>query len=142
MTDKALIFIDYLRFMSDTLGGDVLPIMDDSHNMRSLISERAIDYELMRAVITSLQKHNCVFHLNDKVELYPCLDALGEIRGNLIYEGGDINQIGLLDRMGEITLSFFNITSAHPTAKKQTQSWPKPPAKKPQIHSVQHRFHR
>lgn len=102
-------FIDYLRFISDMLGGDILPLDTHTHALTSLVAQRAIDYELMREIVAEILKHNAVFHKNDAIEAYPTLDALGIMRGQLMQHKGDVNQICLLDRMGELTVSYFNL---------------------------------
>ena len=102
-------FIDYIQFISDMLGGDLLPLNKQSNDVKKMVNERAIDYELMRSILAEVQKHNSVFYKNDHVEAYPTLDALGLIRGKLLRNKGDVHQISLIDRIGELTVSFFNL---------------------------------
>ena len=103
-------FIDYLTFVSDMLGGDILPIDKQAEDLNNLISHRAIDYVLIRSIVLEIQKHNVIFHQNERIHPFPTLDALGNIRGNLLQKKGDIHQISLLDRIGELTVSYFNLT--------------------------------
>lgn len=107
--EPILPFIDYIQFISDMLGGDLLPLNKQSNEVKKMVNERAIDYELMRSILTEVQKHNSVFYKNDQVEAYPTLDALGLIRGNLLRNKGDVHQISLIDRIGELTVSFFKL---------------------------------
>ncbi len=109
-TDTPERFIDYLTFVSDMLGGDILPINPQSEHIGDLISHRAIDYVLIRSIVLEIQKHNSISHQNERIQAFPTLDALGKIRGNLLQKRGDIHQISLLDRIGELTVSYFNLT--------------------------------
>lgn len=127
-TDAHERFIDYLNFVSDMLGGDILPLDAQCKDMLHLVSQRAIDYELMRKIVAEIQKHNAVFQQHELIEAFPTLDALGIIRGDLIQNKGDIHQISLLDRIGELTVSFFNLTIKPPAKNKAQQS--------AQIHSL------
>jgi len=91
------------------LGGDLFPIDPHNHDIATLVSQRAIDYELIRSIVKKVQLHNAVFTLKDSLQAYPTLDALGELRGQLLRNRGDVHQISLLDRIGELTVSFFNL---------------------------------
>lgn len=102
-------FIWYLQFVSDMLGGDIFPLKQETTDINNLICERAIDYALIKKITAEVKKHNTVFQLNDCLEAYPTLDALGSIRANLLDHKGDIHQISLIDRIGELTVSFFNL---------------------------------
>ena len=102
-------FISYLQFVSDMLGGDVFPLKQEASDIHKLISERAIDYNLIKKITTEIQKHNAVFQLNDRLEPYATLDALGSVRAHLLDNKGDIHQISLVDRIGELSVSFFNL---------------------------------
>lgn len=88
-----------------------MPIETEEHEIKSIISQRAIDYELMRNLVREIQKRNVVFYCHEDIEAYATLDALGAIRGKLIRHKGDIHQISLLDRIGELTVSIFNLKS-------------------------------
>ena len=120
-TDCSLTFIAYLQFISDMLGGDLFPLEADSHDIDSLISQRAIDYELVRAIVKEVQQHNAAFYLSDSLQAYPTLDALGIVRGNLLRHKGDIHQISLIDRIGELSVSFFNLIPEAVRAKPESR---------------------
>jgi len=109
-TDNPLSFISYLQFVSDMLGGDLFPLQPDSTDIRSLVSHRAIDYELIRSIVKEIQQQNTVFYLSDSLQAYPTLDALGKLRGQLLKNKGDIHQISLIDRIGELSVSYFNLS--------------------------------
>ncbi len=121
-TDSHERFIDYLNFVSDMLGGDILPLDAQCKDMHHLVSHRAIDFELMRKIVAEIQKHNAVFQQHEFIEAFPTLDALGIIRGDLIQNKGDIHQISLLDRIGELTVSFFKLTTKPQSKNKPQQS--------------------
>jgi len=106
-------FGNYLRFVSDMLGGDIFPIKPAPEELRSLICERAIDYNLAHKITLEIIKHNAVFKRQDTLEAYSTLDALGALRAQLLDNKGDVNQISLIDRMGELTVSFFNLQTVH-----------------------------
>ena len=106
-------FQTYLQFVSDMLGGDLFPLDIENRDINSLISHRAIDYELVCSIVREIQLHNTVFYLTDKLTAYATLDALGKLRGKLLRRRGDINQISLIDRIGELTVTFFNISPDH-----------------------------
>lgn len=108
-TDETETFIAYLQFVSDMLGGDLFPLELDNNELHSLISHRAIDYELIRSIVKEIQQHNTVLYRTDSLQAYPTLDALGKIRGQLLSRKGDIHQISLIDRIGELTVTFFNL---------------------------------
>ncbi len=108
-TDCSQSFLRYLQFVSDMLGGDLFPLEKEGDDINKLVSDRAIDYELIRAIVKEIQLHNAAFHLRDKLNAYPTLDALGKLRGQLMQNKGDIHQISLLDRIGELSVSFFNL---------------------------------
>lgn len=130
-TETAERFIEYLRFISDMLGGDVLSLDTQANELRQLISHRTIDYELMRDIVLEIQKHNAIFHQNEYIEAFPTLDALGIIRGELMHHKGDVNQISLLDHMGELTVSFFNLqapTQVSDNRRVRAQIYPLKPA--------------
>lgn len=91
------------------LGGDIFPLKQETTDIRNLICERAIDYALIKKITTEIRKHNTVFQLNDHLDAYSTLDALGSVRANLLDHKGDIHQISLIDRIGELTVSFFNL---------------------------------
>lgn len=109
-TENPLSFIAYLQFVSDMLGGDLFPLEPDSTDITSLVSQRAIDYELIRSIVKEIQQHNAAFYLSDSLQAYPTLDALGKLRGDLLQHKGDIHQISLIDRIGELSVSFFNLS--------------------------------
>jgi hypothetical protein len=109
-TDCSQSFIRYLQFVSDMLGGDLFPLEKEGHDISKLVSHRAIDYELIRAIVKEIQLHNAAFYLSDKLQAYPTLDALGKLRGKLLQNKGDIHQISLIDRIGELSVSFFNLS--------------------------------
>jgi len=113
-TEPGEAFIHYLEFLSDMLGGDVFPLNRDQHDVRHLINERAIDYTLIQHITRTVINHNTVFQLFDRVEAYATLDALGSIRGDLLDNKGDVHQISLIDRIGELTVSFFNLSTQRP----------------------------
>ena len=115
-------FIAYLQFISDMLGGDIFPIRQQQTNIRKLISERAIDYTLITRITAEIQKHNAILKPQDHLEPYPTLDALGSIRASLLDNQGDIHQISLLDRIGELTVSFFNLK--YPSLKPEASAAP------------------
>jgi hypothetical protein len=92
------------------LGGDLFPLEKESDDISKLVSHRAIDYELIRAIVKEIQLHNAAFYLHDKLNAYPTLDALGKLRGQLLRNKGDIHQISLIDRIGELSVSFFNLS--------------------------------
>ena len=104
-------FLNYLQFISDMLGGDLFPLDAESEDIRSIVSHRAIDYELILAIVREIQQHNVVFHRGELLQAYPTLDALGQVRRQLIERRGDIHQISLVDRIGELTVSFFNLSA-------------------------------
>jgi len=104
-------FIQYLEFLSDMLGGDVFPLNREQHDVRKLIHERTIDYALIQLITRTVINHNAVFQLADRVEAYATLDALGAIRADLLDHKGDVHQISLIDRIGELTVSFFNLST-------------------------------
>jgi len=108
-TDCPQPFIRYLQFVSDMLGGDLFPLEKEGNDINKLVSHRAIDYELIRAIVKEIQLHNAAFYLHDKLHAYPTLDALGKLRGQLLQNRGDIHQISLIDRIGELSVSFFNL---------------------------------
>jgi len=103
------LFSAYLQFISDMLGGDIFPLKQETSDIHSLICERAIDYSLIKKITAEIQKHNAVFQLNDRLQPYPTLDALGSVRAHLLDHKGDIHQISLVDRIGELSVSFFNL---------------------------------
>lgn len=107
-------FLNYLQFISDMLGGDLFPLKGDHEDIRSIVSHRAIDYELIHAIVREIQQHNVVFHSHDLLQAYPTLDALGQVRRKLVERRGDIHQISLVDRIGELTVSFFNLPTDGP----------------------------
>jgi hypothetical protein len=113
-------FQTYLQFISDMLGGDLFPLESGESDISSLVSHRAIDYELVRSIVREIQLHNAVFYLTDKLSAYATLDALGALRGQLLRRRGDINQISLIDRIGELTVTFFNISQDSPPAASTT----------------------
>ena len=102
-------FSAYLQFVSDMLGGDIFPLKQEASDIHNLICERAIDYSLIKKITAEIQKYNTVFQLNDRLEPYPTLDALGSVRAHLLDHKGDIHQISLIDRIGELSVSFFNL---------------------------------
>ncbi len=112
-TESAFSFGNYLQFLSDMLGGDIFPLQREQSDPGKQICERSIDYNLNRKVVSEVQKYNLVFQLQDPLEPYPTLDALGAIRAHLLDHKGDIHQISLIDRMGELTVSFFNLKTIH-----------------------------
>lgn len=91
------------------LGGDLLPLNKDADNIQKIISQRAIDYDLMRSIVIEVQTQNAVFQLHETIEPFATLDALGKVRGKLLENRGDIHQISLIDRIGEFTVGFFNL---------------------------------
>lgn len=109
-------FIEYLQFVSDMLGGDLFPLESGKNEIRSIVSHSAIDYELIVKIVREIQQHNVVFHRTDMLEAYPTLDALGQVRKQLLERRGDIHQISLVDRIGELTVSFFNLAPGQPPA--------------------------
>ena len=119
-TEHSHSFIAYLQFVSDMLGGDIFPLNRNAKEINLLVSHRAIDYELIRAIVKQIQLHNTVFYPGDRLEAYPTLDALGKLRGQLLRKKGDIHQISLIDRIGELSVSFFNLV----TESVNTQSTP------------------
>lgn len=110
MPDSDHRFILYLQFISDTLGGDVFPLKQETNDIHRLVCERAIDYSLIKKITAEIRKRNAVFQANDVLEAYSTLDALGSVRANLLDNQGDIHQISLVDRIGELTVRFFNLT--------------------------------
>ena len=104
----------YLLFVSDMLGGDLFPVDWQARELNSLVSHRAIDYELIHRIVREIRTHNAVTRLYDRLEPWDTLDALGKVRGELLKRKGDINQISLIDRIGELTVSFFNLAHEHP----------------------------
>jgi len=114
-------FIAYLEFISDMLGGDLFPLDLSNNDVRSLVSHRAIDYELICSIVKEVRLHNAAFYLSDTLQAYPTLDALGKIRGQLLQSKGDINQISLVDRIGELSVSFFNLSPEAQNAESVTQ---------------------
>lgn len=108
-TDDPLSFNAYLQFVSDMLGGDLFPLELGNNDMNALVSHRAIDYELICSIVREIRQKNAAFYLNDTLQPYLTLDALGTLRGHLLAHKGDINQISLIDRIGELTVSFFNL---------------------------------
>lgn len=117
-------FIWYLQFVSDMLGGDIFPLKQQTTDINNLICERAIDYSLIKKITTEIKNHNAVFQLNDRLEAYPTLDALGSVRAHLLDHKGDIHQISLIDRIGELTVSFFNLQ--YPRQKPALPAEPSP----------------
>lgn len=115
-------FIHYLEFLSDMLGGDVFPLNREQHELRNLINERAIDYNLIQRISRAVMNHNAVFQLHDRVEAYATLDALGSIRGELLDNKGDVHQISLIDRIGELTVSFFNLSTQNPATEQAVEA--------------------
>ena len=107
-------FLNYLQFISDMLGGDLFPLDTRSSDLRSVVSHRAIDYELILGIVREIQTHNVVFKRQDLLQGYPTLDALGQVRRKLVECRGDIHQISLVDRIGELTVSFFNLPAEAP----------------------------
>lgn len=102
-------FSAWLEFISEMLGGDIFPLELSRGDIETVLSHRAIDYELIRRIVTEVRRHNAVFQLSDLLEPYPTLDALGLVRGQLHHHRGDIHQISLVDRIGELTVTFFNL---------------------------------
>ncbi len=115
-------FLNYLRFVSDMLGGDILPLVNDGQDVDRLIAEQAIDYELMQQLVKNIRLHNSVIGVNDLIVPYPTLDALGELRGKLLRQRGDVNQISLIDRIGELTVSYFNLSPRRPRPERSDMS--------------------
>ena len=120
-TDHSHAFIAYLLFLSDMLGGDLFPLIRDANEINLLVSHRAIDYELIRSIVKEIQLHNAVFYPGDSLQAYPTLDALGKLRGQLLRNRGDVHQISLIDRIGELSVSFFNL-GAEPASTDNTHS--------------------
>ena len=100
-------------FVSDMLGGDIFPVDWQANDIRSLVSQRAIDYQLIHRILREIQSHNALTRLQDKLDPWDTLDALGKVRGELLVRKGDIHQISLIDRIGELTVSFFNLSHEH-----------------------------
>jgi len=118
-TDFPHSFLAYFQFVSDMLGGDLFPLEPRDNAINTLVSHRAIDYELIRQIVKKVQIHNTAFHLSDPVQAYPTLDALGELRGQLLRSKGDVHQISLIDRIGELSISFFNLSSEEEKPEKE-----------------------
>jgi hypothetical protein len=109
--DHSHSFKVYLQFISDMLGGDLFPLNRDAKEIDLMVSQRAIDYELIRSIVKQVQLHNAAFYPGDRLQAYLTLDALGKLRGKLLRNKGDIHQISLIDRIGELSVSFFNLST-------------------------------
>ena len=109
--DRSHSFKAYLQFVSDMLGGDLFPLNRDAKEIDLMVSQRAIDYELIRSIVKQVQLHNAAFYPGDRLQAYLTLDALGNLRGKLLRNKGDIHQISLIDRIGELSVSFFNLSA-------------------------------
>lgn len=121
-TGESTSFINYLQFISDMLGGDIFPLDVNCKDIRSIVSHSAIDYELILTIVLEIQQHNLAFRQADSLEAYPTLDALGKVRKQLHEHRGDIHQISLLDRIGELSVSFFNLTPDESTSDAERET--------------------
>lgn len=113
-------FFNFLQFVSDMLGGDLFPLETQTEDIRSIVSHRAIDYELILSIVREVQQHNVVFHGHDLLQAYPTLDALGQVRRKLIETRGDIHQISMVDRIGQLTVSYFNLSACAQEVEQQS----------------------
>ena len=118
-----LTFEQVLNEISVELGDDHFPLNNRAHHeaLSTVIDEHAVHYQLMKKTVLEIARQNGVRYPDHGVSLYATLDALGLVRGQLVRENGDVDQIALIDHMGSIVVALFKAKRPihlHPQARR------------------------
>ncbi len=82
----------------------------------ALISSEAVHYELVKKIFRDIYRANRCYHLNATVDCHKTFDVLGKIHAELVdSEKTDVDQIGLLQNIGEATRKFFEAHNSCPS---------------------------
>ncbi len=104
-----LTFEHVLNEISTALGDDHFPLNHHPHHdaLSTVIDEHAVHYQLMKKMVLEIARQNGVRYPDHHISMYATLDALGLVRGQLVRENGDIDQITLIDHIGSIVVELF-----------------------------------
>ncbi|MFT5258537.1 MAG: hypothetical protein ACI9J2_000114 [Saprospiraceae bacterium] len=118
-------FITFVSYLSEQIKGHRFSIDPQAKELNQLFDPNTIHYRLSRQVIVDIYQTHQLQNLNQIVEPYKVLDSLGIIRGKLLDSNGDIDQINLIDLIGELTVQYFELEPlAVPAPKKQAKVIP------------------
>ena len=104
-------FIDFVCFLANTIEGHTFSINEQAKELNELFDQNSIHYALTRQVLADIYKAHQCQNLRQAIKPFNVLDILGQTRGQLLDKKGDIDQINLIDRMGELTVEYFQIRS-------------------------------
>ncbi len=113
-------FKQLILALSEELGSLFLPVDEKAQSAAGVVLNHTAYYALMREMVLRLYKENALRSINGPVSLYACLDAVGDLRGNRIRNQGDIDEIQLIDRVGELLVELFSNTPS-PTHSRQNR---------------------
>ncbi len=94
--------------LSETVGQHQISVERNAMHPDSLISSEAVHYELVKKIFRDIYRANRCYHLNAPIDCHITFDVLGKIHADLLdSDKADIDQIGLIRLIGEVTRSFF-----------------------------------
>ncbi len=102
-------FVHYCTTVAQQLGGHRFPLNADAKQLDELLDPNAIHYSLTRQVLFEVYAAHQLQNIRQPIEAYTVLDALGAIRGDLLDKRGDVDQIALIDQIGELTVAYFKL---------------------------------
>lgn len=102
--------------LSDSVGQHHISVVRDAMHPNALISSEAVHYELVKKIFRDIYRANRCYHLNATVDCHKTFDVLGKIHAELVdSEKTDVDQIGLLQNIGEATRKFFEAHDSCPS---------------------------
>lgn len=101
-------FRNFAVSLSESVGQHHISVVRDAMHPNALISSEAVHYELVKKIFRDIYRANHCHHLNASVDCDTTFDVLGRIHADLVdSKTSDVDQIGLLRKIGEATRIFF-----------------------------------
>jgi hypothetical protein len=87
-----------IEYMADLLGGHHVPVRRDAREIREFLLPDAIHDDLLKRLVSRLYRANRCAHLDAAIDCEATLDALGEMRLELLRSPRtDIDQYGFIE---------------------------------------------
>lgn len=93
--------------LSERIGRHYLPLDTDAHAIGELLEEGSAHHDLVKTLLHDLYATAGCRGLDDSAPLLPLLDCLGETRHALKERGGDVDQLCLIDDLGEALVALY-----------------------------------
>lgn len=94
-----------IQQIAEQLGAVYFPLNRQADSPLNMVEPESAYAPLLKEVVSRIYAENRSRHLHSPVSLFPCLDAVGKIRGELSRSQADVEQIALVDRIGEILVT-------------------------------------